>query len=41
MDHVTFDNDMEVDDSDDVLESDDDILFEEQLEGPQLEKGTG
>ncbi|KAL4574316.1 hypothetical protein LXL04_021145 [Taraxacum kok-saghyz] len=40
MDHVTFDNEMEVDDSDDVLESDDDILFEEQLEGPQLEKGT-
>ncbi|KAL4564766.1 hypothetical protein LXL04_028837 [Taraxacum kok-saghyz] len=40
MDHVTFENEMEVDDSDDDLERDDDILFEEQLEGPQLEKGT-
>ncbi|KAL4575690.1 hypothetical protein LXL04_011774 [Taraxacum kok-saghyz] len=40
MDHVTFENEMEMDDSDDDLESDDDILFEEQLEGPQLEKGT-
>ncbi|KAL4573773.1 hypothetical protein LXL04_020590 [Taraxacum kok-saghyz] len=40
MDHVTFENEMEVDDSDDDLESDDDILFKEQLEGPQLENGT-
>lgn len=44
MDHLTFaniENEIEVDDSDDDLENDDDVLFEEQLEGPQLEKATG
>ncbi|KAL6584466.1 hypothetical protein OROMI_003755 [Orobanche minor] len=43
MDHVTFaniENEIEVDDSDDNLENEDDVLFQEQLEGPQLEKAT-
>ncbi|CAI9279915.1 unnamed protein product [Lactuca saligna] len=43
MDHLNYaniENEIEVDDSDDDLGNEDDVLFEEQLEEPQLEKET-
>ncbi|CAH1428093.1 unnamed protein product [Lactuca virosa] len=44
MDHLTYaniENEIEVDDNDEDLGNENDVLFEEQLEEPQLEKETG
>ncbi|CAH1454492.1 unnamed protein product [Lactuca virosa] len=44
MEHLKYaniENEIEVDDSEDDLGNEDDVLFEEQLEEPQLEKETG